>query len=351
MKKWLKGFVATSAAVLSLGAAFTAVDVEAQDTKELTVYSNALSNGRQEWLDEQAQAAGFQLEFVEGGSGDIYNRLLAEAGDPQADVVFGMDEVNWTTITEEGLVRQYSPAWAADLPEDALTGDGYFHPTTEERITMYYNSDSVSAEDIPARMEDFGKDENWTEQYRVPVDFGGSTNQKIALSILLQYQDENGELGISEEGWTALGDFLANGYLTAEGEDHVQSYVDGAFPVTYYWSSGVSQAIEEYGANMEPINFEPGVITMREQVGIVEKGDDNDYSAAEEFVEWFGSAEVQGGWAEAHGTWPVNPAAQEQAGDTIRYISENTDVMDVDWDFVRENIDSWVEKIELDLLP
>lgn len=351
MKKFLKQALAASALLFGVASLLPVYQVQAAEDKELLIYSNSLSNGRQEWLEEKAAEAGFKLSFVSGGSGEIYNRLLAEAENPQADVVFGMDEINWKTVTEADLIHPYEPKWAGEIDEAAITGDGFYFPTVEERITMYYNPEFVEADQLPSTMEGFGQDESYQGKYRVPNSFGGGTDQKIALSILLQHQDEAGELGISDEGWQALADFLANGFMPVEGDDHLQMTKEGEIPYTYYWSSGVAGMEEEYQMTVEPINFEPGVITMREQVGIVNKGDDNNYQAAEEFVDWFGSADVQGAWAKEHGSLPVNPKAQEQAGDKIKSIAEATTVMEVDWEFVRENLDSWIEKIELDLMP
>ncbi|QNP94614.1 hypothetical protein IA203_03615 [Corynebacterium wankanglinii] len=44
----------------------------------LVIYSNSVSDGRGEWLAEKAAEAGYEIEFVNLGGGDIQDRLVAE---------------------------------------------------------------------------------------------------------------------------------------------------------------------------------------------------------------------------------------------------------------------------------
>src|SRR5690349_18169440 len=47
------------------------------EKKSLIVYSNSLSDGRGDWLTEKAGEAGFELELVEAGGGDLLNRIVS----------------------------------------------------------------------------------------------------------------------------------------------------------------------------------------------------------------------------------------------------------------------------------
>lgn len=346
-----------SAALLLAGSigltsiATTPVMVEAQDMKTVLIYSNSLSDERNPWIEERANAAGFDVQFVEAGGGEILNRLLAEKDAVQADVTFGMDESSFMQLVDEDLLVEYTPAWLDEIPEDAVIGDGYYYPLVEQRIFLYYNPEFMSAEEAPTSWADLANDEAYLEQFRVPHELGGGTNQKSILSILLQNRDDAGEMGISDEGWDQVANYLANGYMPAENEDHHQLFADGTMPINFYFSSGIPGVEEEFGFEIEPINPEYGVITMREQIGILNKGEDHDYSAAQEFIDWFGSAEVQGEWAETFGSIPVNTVAAESMQDRVAELVEATSPMDVDWNFVRENIAGWLEKVELELWP
>ncbi len=204
--------------------------------------------------------------------------------------------------------------------------------------------------DVPSNWQDLGNDEKYKGKYRVPTEFDGGTNQKSALSILLQYKDPDAELGIADEGWEELEKWLDNGYSTPGSEDDAVNFAEGKVPINYYYSSGIPDMEETLGFKSVAINPEQGVIVMREQVGILDKGPDHDYETAEKFVEWFGTADLQGEWAQEFGSLPVNEGALDQALPRMQEIAENTTPMDIDWDFVGEYIDLWIEKIELEIL-
>lgn len=323
-------------------------NVNAQD-KELLIYSNSFGNGRGEWIEEKATEAGFKLTYVDAGGGDTLNRLLAEKAAPQADLTFGLDEAMFFTLSNEDLLVDFEPTWAAEVPEEANIGNGKFYPLVEQRIFMVYNPEFVKEDQVPTNWQDLA--ENGELQYKVPDTMGGGTNQKAALSILLQYIDEAGELGISQEGWDQLAAYFENGYTTPEGEDSKANFADGKVPISFTYSSGIPAAEEEYGFKVEIVNPEQGVVTMREQIGIINKGADADYSVAQEFVDWFGSVEVQKEFATEFGSIPVLPGAQEGMNDRMKGIVETTTPMTIDWAFVNENLSAWIEKIELEILP
>lgn len=324
---------------------------ETTETQSLVIYSNSLSQGRSEWLEEQAAEEGFELNFVDGGGGEIYNRLLAEQGSPQADVTYGMDEGMFLHLANNDILVEYSPSWAGDIPETYLSDAGLYYPLVEQRIFMTYNAEYLSENEAPSNWQDLGNTPEFEGMYRVPNDLGGGTNQKAAMSILLQYRDENGDLGISSEGWEELTKWFENGYVPQDGESTDELFATGTLPLNFVYSSGVPAAEEEFGYTATPINPDMGVFSMSEQIGIVNKGDGHDYTAAQNFVDWFGSAEVQGAWAAEFGTFPVHPVAQDQASDRINEIMDATEVMDVDWEFVNEYLDLWIEKVELEILP
>lgn len=320
-------------------------------SKEVLVYSNSLAGGRQEWIDEKATEAGFEMQFVEAGGGEVLNRLLAESSSPQADVAFGMDEAMFFELKDEDLLVEFEPGWISDIAKEANVGEMYFHPLMEQRIFLMYNPEYVTEEQAPKNWQDLSKMPDFEKKYRVPAQLGSGTDQKAILSILLQYIDEDGDLGIAQEGWDEVKAYLANGYQTPENEEQLQNFAEGKVPISYHFLGGVPNAEEEFGFKAMPIDPPQGVITMREQIGIINKGSDYDYSAAEEFVEWFGTAEVQGEFVKEFGGLPVNEKAKESATERLVEIADATTPMDVDWNFVREHLNTWIEKVELELMP
>jgi len=312
----------------------------------LLVYTNSLDDEKEAWLQEKSTEAGFNVEFVIGGGGEIYNRVMAEAGDPQADVLIGMDEGQFQSIQEEDLLIEWEPSWAGDIPDDLKMGGNYFYPWAEQRIFNFVNEGT----EVPSDIESMITDSEFQNSFAVPNELGGSTNQKIVFTILLQHLDENGELGVSEEGWNLITEYFENGYMPAEEEDRNATLADGTIKANYYFSGGIPNAEEEFGFKADPINPDYGVFTMSEQVGVVNKPDENT-DLAVEYAEWWGSEETQSGWAEEFGTVPALETAQEAVNEHTLELFEQTDRMDVNWDVYNEYSNQWVEKIELDIMP
>ncbi len=114
-------------------------DIEEVVGGSLVIYSNSVSDGRGDWLKEKAAEEGYELEIVDSGGGETFNRLIAEKEATQADITFGLDETYFATLKEEDMLREYVPAWSTEVPADSLQGDGYYHPIVEQRIYLMYN--------------------------------------------------------------------------------------------------------------------------------------------------------------------------------------------------------------------
>lgn len=320
-----------------------------QDDDTIIVYSNSVSDGRGDWLKEQAAEAGFNIEIVDLGGTDLLNRLLAEKSAPIADVVFGLNQMNFATLKAEDLLISYDPSWVDELGDVPIDEDGMFYPIVEQRVFLIYNSELISEEEAISGWEDLYENEEYHGKYHVPPNMGGATNNAAVYTQLMNYVDESAELGISEEGWEAIKKFFDHGYHTPEGESAIQNMVEGKVPYTFTWLSNVPQIEKEFNFKAGIVNPEYGVPQTLEQVGIINKGEDADYTKQLEFVEWFGSAELQGAWAEQFDTYPVNVKAAEKASERQIEIMNLTTPQKIDYEFINEHLADWIEYIELNI--
>lgn len=145
------------------------------DAETLTVYSNSVSDGRGEWLQEQAGANGFSLQFVDLGGGDIQNRLLAEAANPIADVVFGLNNVYFEKLNAAEVLEPHTPSWSGEV--DSSLGDGEnFWPIVREPIMLVFNDAAFpNGEGSPSDWPDLWTDPAFEGRYEVPSSIGGAT--------------------------------------------------------------------------------------------------------------------------------------------------------------------------------
>jgi len=350
MRQLFKASAVLASAALALTACGTAGDAASGSDDPLIVYTNSNSDGRAEWLTEQAAEAGFEIEVVGQGGGDTTNKILAEAGNPVADVVFGLNNVYFNQLVDAGTIDPFTPEWSGEVDPELgdASGEGNYWPIVQQAILFTYDADRTSAEDAPADLTDLWNDPAYQGRYQSEISTGAATTQIVMAGILTRYQDPDGELGVSEEGWQQIEAYFANGSPAVEDVDLFQRLSDDEVDYGQMASSGIPAREDSYGFAAGHLEPEVGVPFVVEQVGVIEGTDQLDESQA--FINWFGSADVQAKWSAEFDSMPVNQGAIDAADPEIVDFHEGLKRQDIDWDFVTENLGGWIEKIELEYL-
>ncbi|WP_172120391.1 extracellular solute-binding protein [Actinomyces faecalis] len=318
------------------------------DSATLTVYSNSVSDGRGEWLKEQAEAAGFSIEYVDAGGGDVYNRIVAEKDAPVADVVFGLNDVFFNKLIEAGTLEQYTPAWADKVSDDVVDTRSFYYPIVKEPIMLVCDRDNLVDGQMPSDWSDLWTKDEFAGAYEVPAKLSGATVQIVMTSILMPYRDADGKLGISQQGWDAVSQWYANGRRAEEGTDLYAQMSQGNVACGQMWLAGKLSRDAEYGIVTDAARPSTGVPIVRQGVAII-KGAKN-LDAAKKFADWLGSAEVQAAWSQQFGTAPTNVDALADGSKEAIDFTASFAEQDIDWDFVAKNLDAWVEEVQLNYI-
>ena len=311
----------------------------------IIVYTNSGSNGRSEFLKEYAKESGFDINIVSAGGTEVTNRLLAEKNNPIADVVFGLNNMEYEKLKKDNILKPFKPSWADEIPAGLSDVEGYYNAVTVTPLLAVYNPQVISEEDAPKDWTDLATNPKFEGKYNL---FGldGGTGKAVMASVVSRYRDPNGKLNISDEGWEMTKKLYTNGYLIRGEEDWFGNLMSGKKPILMLWGSG---ALERQKANNFPLGImrpEIGVPFVVEQVALVNK--ENNAEQVEKFADWLGSPEVQAKWAEKFGTAPAHPEALEKAPKEVQDLVESLKIQELDWKFISENVDSWIEKIELE---
>ncbi len=329
-------------AVFSTVASVTAVQAEADKSQELVVYSNAVSSGRGDWLIEKAAEAGFKIKIVEVPGGEIADRLIGEKNNSIADVTFGLNVIEYNKLKKEDVLKPYKPAWADEVTEGLADPDGNYWPITVVPLVLMGNESQT----MPKDWTDL-TDPKYKDQYGIFA-LSGGTPKMILASILARYADKDGELGVSEEGWEVVKKYIQNAHIYTEGEDHRTAIIEGKYKYGQMWGNGLLQLEKERNVKMQFMQPEIGMPFVSEHLGIVKNSKKT--QLAEEFINWFGSAETQLAWSNQFGTIPANKKALEKAPDYVKEFASKTKQQDIDWEFVGQHIDQWVEKVTLEFI-
>lgn len=320
-----------------------ALDQPVDRSQQLVIYSNSASAGRAQWLTERAAKEGFNVTIVDLGGAELTNRLIAEKNNAVADMVYGLNNLEYEKLKKEGLLLKYTPVWADEVDKALGDPEGYYHPIVVQPLVLMYNTD------YPNPPKDWTDliDPKYKDQYNI-FRLTGGTAKNILSSILVRYPDPKGEGGISAEGWEVARKYIQNAHIEVQGEDYVGNLISGVRPMTMMWGSGVIQNQNERNYTFGIMSPEIGVPYVVEQVGIISKT--KKASLALDFANWFGSKEIQAEWSAKFGSIPAQPEALAQASDDIKAFMAKVHPQTIDWALVAANVDMWVEKVELEFI-
>lgn len=316
----------------------------------LVVYTNSNGEGRGDWLTKKAADAGFKIEIVGAGGADATNKLIAEKNNPIADVAFGLNNMYFAQVKAAGAIEAYEPAWAGEVDASLADSDDdkAYWPLVKQAILLGYNSDKITPEQAPKDWTDLWSKDEFKTRYERVTGLGTATAQLVFAGILSRYKDDSGDLGISDEGWQQVEQYFKNGSPAVAKTDLFARIASGDVDMGQMPSSIVAEREKSFNVNVETVVPSVGVPLAVEQVALV-KGTDKK-EQAQKFIDWFGSADVQGEWAQQFNSMPVNKSAAAKAKPEVVEFFDGLKQQDIDWNFVQENMGAWVEKIELEYM-
>ncbi|WP_055387951.1 extracellular solute-binding protein, partial [Streptococcus pneumoniae] len=234
-------------------------------SQEIVIYTNSASNGRADWLQTKASEQGYNLRLVDISGGELADRLIAEKNNAVADMVIGLNKLEFNRIKAEKLLVKYSPKWADEVDSSLGDSEGYYSPIVNQPLVLIGNKDAK----MPSDWTDF-TDSSYKGKYGISK-LSTGTSKNIFASIVSRYKDEKGELGISDEGWKVAKAYLKNAHVYAEGEDYISSIMDNNNELKYsmMWGSGVLQNQKEREYKFQVMSPKVGVPYVTEQVGIL----------------------------------------------------------------------------------
>ena len=313
----------------------------------LVVYTNSNGEGRGDWLTAKAAEAGFKIELVGAGGADATNKLIAEKNNPIADVAFGLNNMYFSQIKNEGALEAYQPSWAGDVDKELGDGETYW-PLVKQAILLGYNSDKFSKDAAPKDWTDLWTKDAFKSRYERVTGLGTATAQLVFAGILSRYRDDSGDLGVSDEGWKQVEQYFQNGSPAVAKTDLFARIASGEVDMGQMPSSIIADREKSFKVNVETVIPSVGVPLAVEQIALVKGSKKKEQ--AQKFIDWFGSAETQGQFAKQFNSMPVNKGAQAQANPEVVDFFADLKQQDIDWDFVQENMGAWVEKIELEYM-
>ncbi len=129
------------------------------------------------------QKSGVRVNVVydteETKSTGLANRLLAEKGNPQADVFWSNEPVRTLVLKDRGVLSTYKAAEASGIPTEFKDPEGYWTGFSARLRVIVYNTSLVKTEEAPRSVLDLANPE-WRDQTAIADPRFGTTSFHVA---------------------------------------------------------------------------------------------------------------------------------------------------------------------------
>lgn len=141
MKRKLALALAMMMGISSLSVTAFAADDSLEDTGKLTLYYSNSTEWADPIIQEFEDQTGIEVSLVQDGTSSLFARIKAEAGNPQADVVWG--GVIDTYRANQDLLQEYTSSEVDSLKPEAVDPNGYYTGFDMGPMVMIYNTELV----------------------------------------------------------------------------------------------------------------------------------------------------------------------------------------------------------------
>jgi iron(III) transport system substrate-binding protein len=279
-------------------------------------------------------AARAVYDTEETKSTGVVNRLIAEAGNPQADVFWSGDPVRPFLLTKRGIVEPYVSPNAAGVPAQFKAPDGTWTGSTARARILLVNKKRVSAEAMPTSVRDLANP-RWKGQTAMANPLFGTTTMHIAALFGL-WGDDRARAFLEE--------LRANEVRLASSNGEVKRLVvagEAAFGLTD--TDDANEALKD-GADVEvvyPDQDSDGTLVMPTAVVLI-KGPNRENG--KRLVDYLVSANVEQLMAREAAHMPLRPGSSTPPG--IRTV-DRVRALKVDYarlGDVMERIQPWLRE-------
>ena len=278
------------------------------------------------------------VQWLDMGSQDAYDRIRTERRNPQADIWWGAPSIVFAKAERESLLLRYVPSFDSAVGKDHKSSEGYWYGTFLTPEVIMYNSDLVPAEKVPRDWDDLLKPE-WKNRIIIRYPLASGTMRIIFAGIIGREWKKGGDLDAGFQ-WLRRLDANTKSYVA----DPTQLYLGVARGqgVVTVWN--LPDVVLQATLNRYPFGYvipQSGTPLITDGIAIV-RGT-RQLADAQEFYEFVTSPESQIEQAVRFYRIPARtdiPREQLPAWITQLQIKP----MAIDWDMVESHERDWMRR-------
>ena len=312
------------------------------DADIVTVYSaDGLNDGDSSYYAQVFAAftdeTGIEVQVVEGGSGEVLQRVKQETANTQADLLVTLPPFIQLAVAEE-LLTPYEPAGTETVPAEDKAGDGSYTTLVNNYIGFIRNTSAVA--DAPTEWDDLlDPDYQGKLQYSTPGIAGDGTAFLMLARAVLgadEAYDFIGELQTNN-----VGPSDSTGQLAAKVDKGELLIANGDVQMNYAQSATMPN-LGIFFLNGE--DGTPTTLSVPYAVGLVKDAPHED--AAKQLLDFLYTDDAQALVTTAGGGFPartdVTPTGD--TADDLAAIMDGVTILHPDWNDIAENLDDYIDE-------
>ena len=273
------------------------------------------------------------VQWLDMGSQEAFDRVRTEATNPQASVWWGAPQTMFSKAAAQDLLLPYEPTWADAVPADARDPEHRWYGTYRTPEVIMYNHDAVDSTEVPQRWDDLLAP-RFDERIIVRSPLGSGTMRTI-FGAMIQRQPS------VEDGfrWLARLDENTKTYAANPTQLYL-ALARGEGDITLWNLPDAYLQSQDLGYPFSWVIPAEGTPVLVDAIALVAGAPSPE--RAKQFYEFVTSREAVIDQAERFHRIPVRTDIEEEA--LPEWMRGNVQSMGVDWDQLAEEGADWMQR-------
>lgn len=276
------------------------------------------------------------VQWIDMGSQDVYDRIRTEKENPQADLWWGAPSTIFLKAEREGLLESYVPSWDSAVDRAYKSPAAYWYGTFLTPEVIAYNTRLLKPEDAPQDWDDL-LDTKWRDRIIIRYPLASGTMRGVFASIIARAFARTGK---PDSGYAWLLGLDANTKTYAA--DPTQLYLklareEGAVTI---WD--MPDIVIQEKKNGYPFGYivpKTGTVVLTEGIAVVRGAKNKEL--AKDFYEFVTSKESM--ILQANNFYRIPTRKDIDRNALPAWITqESIKLLEVDWSLIIEHEQEWM---------
>jgi len=291
----------------------------------------------------EAKHPGVDIQWLDMGSQEIFDRISTESKNPQADIWWGAPSTMFMRAENLGLLQKYKPSWADNVPAYAKSKNDYWYGTFSTPEVIAFNENKLSVQSAPTDWSDIISPA-WKNKVVLRNPMASGTLRAIFCAMIEQSVTKTGN---EQDGWQWLK--ALNGNTSDYTVDATQMYtkLGGDNEAVTLWN--MPDMILQKNKYHYPFGYvfpKSGTVVLTDGIGIV--NGTKHAQLAQDFYEFVTSKESLLIQADKYYRIPSRTDITKEELPTWLKNSNYT-ALSINWELLSQKESEWMQKWDAEI--